>query len=136
MVRTARSICSAFPLDGPITDTRALEATIPVDRFGPRIGTLFPGLVVATQPRGAEYPTPLGHYLAVAQRGAGVEVLAVLTGCLRQAADHIPLAVVAGVAAGGQHHAQTRARIPLGPGLVQPAVQGVLDQLHQAALQT
>src|SRR5690606_34188025 len=126
MVRTARSICSAFPLDGPITHIRAVEAAIPVDRFGQRIDTLLRGLDVAAQRGGAEYPTALGHYLAVAQRGAGVEDLAVRTGCLRQAADHISLAVVAGVAAGGQHHAQTRARIPLGPGLVQPAVQGGL----------
>src|SRR5690606_27043955 len=135
MVRTARSICSAFPLDGPITDIRAVEAAIPLDGPGQRIGTLLRSLDVAAQRCGAEYPASLGDDLAVAQRGAGVKDLAVLAGCLFKAADYIPLAVVAGVAASGQNHAETRARTPPGLGPSQPAVQCGLDQLHQAALQ-
>src|SRR5690606_41126654 len=53
-----------------------------------------------------------GDDLAVLQCGAGVEHLAVELGGVIQAFDHVTLGVVARVAAGGQHHAHGRTRVP------------------------
>src|SRR5690554_8167029 len=106
---SARRRRSGLPLNGAVTDIRAVEAANPVDCPGQGIGSLLGGLHAVTQRSGTQRPATLGHHLAIAQGGAGVEDLAVRADRLIQSLNDITLAVVARVASGSQDHAKARA---------------------------
>src|SRR5262249_42038384 len=97
---------------------------------GHLVGALLRGAHVVAQRGHAQHPAAAGDEVVAADRGAGVEHMAVLAG-RRQAVDGIALARVVGVAGGGQHHAQRHPRVPLRLDLVERAVERMVDEVDE-----
>src|SRR5690606_6032956 len=106
------SALAALAGDGPVADIVAVEHAVPANLLGQAVGLLLGIGDAGTDGGGAQHAAAGGDDLAVLQCGAGVEHLAVELGGVIQAFDHVTLGVVARVAAGGQHHAHGRTRVP------------------------
>src|SRR5690606_15812950 len=95
----ARRSLSGFPLNGPVANVRAVEATVPVDCVCQGVGCPLSRLDIVTQCGGAQHPPAVGHDLAIIQSSTRMEYLAIGTDGRIQALDRVALAVVAGITA-------------------------------------
>ena len=114
-----------------MADIAPVVHVLPADFIDRCIGApLRPGNVF-TQRADTQYPSATGDNIAVLQTGTGVENPDIVTLDSIKAIDYQTFLIVTRVAAGGQHHAQAGARIPLSLHLVQTLIQRRLAQFQQ-----
>src|SRR5438128_11267522 len=120
-------------IEGAVTDVLAELHAVETDPLGDLVGALGGDLDLVAQRRHAQHAPAVGHDLAAALGGAGVEYVEIVF-VLRQSVDLVALARRVRIARGGEHDAERGTPIPLGLDLVEPAVDRMLDELEEIAL--